>query len=73
MINENWHSKKHEMDGSAGGVDGGANCSSVLSVSPEVTVSSRSDGDATGACSGYPPWKLWFGETRDGRHFVLLC
>jgi|688.fasta_scaffold599027_1 hypothetical protein len=35
MINENWHLKKHEMDGSAGGVDGGANCSSVLSVSPE--------------------------------------
>ena len=33
------HLKKHEMDGSAGGADG-ANCSSVLSVSPEVTVSS---------------------------------
>ncbi|KAI9565839.1 hypothetical protein GHT06_009635 [Daphnia sinensis] len=34
------HLKKHEMDGNAGGADGGPNCSSVLSVSPEVTVSS---------------------------------
>lgn len=42
------HLKKHEMEGSAGGVDGGANCSSVLSVSPEVTVSSP-EGSATAA------------------------
>lgn len=42
------HLKKHEMDGSAGGVDGGANCSSVLSASPEVTVSSP-EGSATAA------------------------
>ncbi len=41
------HLKKHEMDGSAGGADGGANCS-VLSVSPEVTVSSP-EGSATAA------------------------
>lgn len=40
------HLKKHEMDGNAGGADGGPNCSSVLSVSPEVTVSSP-EGSAT--------------------------
>lgn len=37
------------MDGNAVGVDGGANCSSVLSASPEVTVSSPESSAATPA------------------------
>lgn len=34
------HLKKHEMDGGGLGADSGANCSSVLSASPDVTTSS---------------------------------